>query len=112
MGNADVGGYHFQSPRQCGKCHEDSQDDAGHPLDRNRHRNIPDRRWGLSWAPFDNGLPNVVINALALNGTGDRLRAAANGYSMWEIPLAASCPQEDIYICDNKLDTGEGCRLK
>ncbi len=66
---------------------------------------------GLTWAPFDNGLPNVVIGALALNGPGDRLRAATFGYSMWETPLGATCDQEDVYIRDNKLDTGEATAL-
>ena len=62
---------------------------------------------GISWAPFDVGLPNVVIADLALNAAGDVLRAAAYGYSLWEIHLAAGCPQMDIYIRDDKLDTGE-----
>lgn len=66
---------------------------------------------GLSWAPFDNGFPNVVVTALALNAGGDRLRAATNGYSMWEIPLGTACDQEDLYIRDNKLDTGEATAL-
>lgn len=87
-------------------------------------RSAPDTLWvgtdtgvyqttdgGLSWTPFDNGLPNVVVSALALNAGGDRLRAATFGYSMWEIPLASSCEQEDVYIRDNKLDTGEGPAL-
>src|SRR5204863_1824908 len=45
---------------------------------------------------------------LALNGAGDVLRAATYGYSLWEIRLDGSCPQMDIYIRDDKLDTGEG----
>jgi hypothetical protein len=63
---------------------------------------------GISWAPFDVGLPNCAIVDLALNGGGDVLRAAAYGYGMWEIHLGgSSCPQMDIYIRDNKLDAGE-----
>ncbi len=84
------------------------------------HRTSTDKMWvgtdtgifqttngGLTWTTFDNGLPNVVISALALNGPGDRLRAATYGYSMWETSLGETCEQVDIYIRDNKLDTGE-----
>jgi photosystem II stability/assembly factor-like uncharacterized protein len=66
---------------------------------------------GISWAPFDVGLPNVVIADLALNADGDVLRAAAYGYSMWEIRLGSTCPQMDIYVRDNKLETGEGAAV-
>jgi hypothetical protein len=66
---------------------------------------------GLTWVPFDNGLPNVVVGALALNAAGDRLRAATYGYSMWEMPLSAQCDQVDVYVRDNKLDTGEATAL-
>lgn len=63
---------------------------------------------GISWAPFDTGLPNIVVADLALAAAGDVLRAATYGYSMWEIRLDGSCPQMDIYVRDDKLDTGEG----
>lgn len=67
---------------------------------------------GIAWAPFDVGLPNVVISDLALNAAGDRLHAAAYGYSMWEIAIGSTiCPQMDIYMRDNKLDVGEGSAL-
>jgi hypothetical protein len=66
---------------------------------------------GLSWAPFINGLPNVVIQGLRLNAGGDRLRAAAYGFGLWEMELAASCPTVDVYVRDNKLDTGEAVAL-
>lgn len=62
---------------------------------------------GLSWTDFGAGLPNVVIADLAINGAGDTLRAATYGYGMFEIDLVASCPAVDLYIRDNKLDTGE-----
>jgi hypothetical protein len=63
---------------------------------------------GLSWAPFDQGFPNVVVMDLRLNGGGDTLRAATYGYSAWERSISgAACPQVDIYVRDNKLDNGQ-----
>jgi photosystem II stability/assembly factor-like uncharacterized protein len=62
---------------------------------------------GISWLDFEPGLPNVVITDLALNSTGDLLRAATYGRGMFEIQLKPTCPDVDVYIRDNKLDTGE-----
>lgn len=62
---------------------------------------------GLSWSDFGAGLPNVVISDLGLNATGDVLRAATYGYGMFERRLALVCPNVDVYMRDNKLDTGE-----
>lgn len=62
---------------------------------------------GQLWENFGAGLPNVVITDLALNATGTILRAASYGYGMFELRLAATGPIVDIYIRDNKLDTGE-----
>ena len=62
---------------------------------------------GISWTDFGAGLPNVVISDLAINAAGDTLRAATYGYGMFEIDLLATCPAVDLYIRDNKLDTGE-----
>lgn len=62
---------------------------------------------GTSWADFGRGLPNLVISDLALNAAGDILRAATYGYGMFELHLGTSCPLVDVYIRDNKLDTGE-----
>ncbi len=62
---------------------------------------------GLSWSDYGAGLPNVVISDLALNSTGDVLRAATYGYGMFELRLASVCPTVDVYMRDNKLDTGE-----
>jgi hypothetical protein len=56
---------------------------------------------------FGAGLPNVVISDLRLNATGSRLHAATYGYGMFELHLDFACPPVDIYIRDNKLDTGE-----
>jgi hypothetical protein len=67
---------------------------------------------GMSWTSFDAGLPNVVIADLTLNAAGDLLRAAAYGYSLWEMHLgSAACPLVDVYVRDNKLDTGEATAL-
>ena len=62
---------------------------------------------GASWQDFEPGLPNVVITDLAINSNGDLLRAATYGRGMCEIQLRPRCPEVDIYIRDNKLDTGE-----
>lgn len=60
----------------------------------------------ISWAP-DTGLPNVTIMDLKLNQAGDVLRAATYGWGMWQRRVAASVPGPDVYVRDNKLDTGE-----
>jgi hypothetical protein len=84
------------------------------------HRTTPSTMWvgtdtavfqtttgGLSWAPFDEGFPNVVVMDLKLNAAGDTLRAAAYGYSAWERSVSgAACPTVEIYVRDNKLDNG------
>ncbi|HVG32873.1 MAG TPA: hypothetical protein VM911_07330 [Pyrinomonadaceae bacterium] len=62
---------------------------------------------GLSWTDFGAGLPNVVVSDLALNSAGNTLRAATYGYGMFELDLLSTCPPVDVYVRDNKLDTGE-----
>ena len=62
---------------------------------------------GISWQDFEPGLPNVVISDLALNSTSDILRASTYGRGMFEIQLKSKCLDVDLYIRDNKLDTGE-----
>jgi photosystem II stability/assembly factor-like uncharacterized protein len=62
---------------------------------------------GISWQDFEPRLPNVVITDLALNSNGDILRAATYGRGMFEIQIKPTCPDVDVYIRDNKLDTGE-----
>jgi photosystem II stability/assembly factor-like uncharacterized protein len=62
---------------------------------------------GLSWFDFGAGLPNVVVSDVALNAAGTKLRAATYGYGAFELELAAVCPAVDIYVRDDKLDTGE-----
>lgn len=39
------------------------------------------------WIPFNNGLPNVIINELDINYTLNRIRAATFGRGMWESDL-------------------------
>lgn len=62
---------------------------------------------GISWQDFELGLPNVVITDLALNSTSDILRASTYGRGMFEIQLKSKCLDVDLYVRDNKLDTGE-----
>lgn len=62
---------------------------------------------GMSWVPWDEGLPNVPVFDLALHHTRRLLRAATHGRSVWERPLAAAaCPTVDLYLRDNVVDTG------
>ena len=62
---------------------------------------------GASWTSFDTGLPNVSIVDLAVDPARGLLRAATHGRSMFQRSLAQSCPDVDLYLCDNLLDTGE-----
>jgi hypothetical protein len=62
---------------------------------------------GGSWLDFGENLPNVVVAYLAINETGTLLRAATHGFGMFARRLDTSCQPADIYVRDNKLDTGE-----
>jgi hypothetical protein len=62
---------------------------------------------GMSWAPWDSGLPNVTVFDLQIHGPRRLLRAATHGRSVWECPIdATSCPMVDLYMRDNILDSG------
>jgi hypothetical protein len=62
---------------------------------------------GLTWGPFSDGLPSVIVSDLALDDSGTLLRAATYGRGMWQIRLTSPCLDQDLYIRDSKLDTGE-----
>lgn len=62
---------------------------------------------GANWTSFDAGLPNVSIVDLAVDPARGLLRAATHGRSMFQRSLAATCPEVDLYVRDNVLDTGE-----
>ncbi len=62
---------------------------------------------GASWAPFEAGLPNTAIVDLALDPVRNVLRAATHGRGTYRINLGGSCPDVDIYLRDNIIDTGE-----
>ena len=62
---------------------------------------------GVSWLPFEQGLPNVPVVDLHLDETTDTLRAATHGRGMYRIKLSGACPDVDLYLRDNILDTGE-----
>jgi hypothetical protein len=62
---------------------------------------------GVAWTPFEAGLPNTAVVDLALDPGRGVLRAATHGRGMWEIRLGVSCPEVDIYLRDNVIDTGE-----
>lgn len=62
---------------------------------------------GMSWAPWDPGLPNVAVFDLQIHGPRRLLRAATHGRSVWERPMdAMSCAMVDLYMRDNILDSG------
>jgi photosystem II stability/assembly factor-like uncharacterized protein len=61
----------------------------------------------MSWAAWDQGLPNCSVQHLDLFAPHRLLRAATHGRSVWERPIdAASCALTQLYVRDNILDTG------
>jgi photosystem II stability/assembly factor-like uncharacterized protein len=69
-------------------------------------------RWnaaGSTWLLWDQGLPNAPVLHLAIHNPDRLLRAATYGRGAWERPIdALGCPDVDIYLRDNILDTGRG----
>jgi hypothetical protein len=62
---------------------------------------------GMSWTPWDQGLPNVAVFDLQIHGPRRLLRAGTHGRSVWERPIdSASCAPVDLYMRDNILDSG------
>ena len=62
---------------------------------------------GGSWSAWDAGLPNCSVQDLVLFAPKRLLRAATHGRSVWERPVdAAVCPQVDVYMRDDAVDTG------
>ncbi len=62
---------------------------------------------GLKWRVWDQGLPNVVVTDLVIQGPRRLLRAATYGRSIWERPIESGfCPPVDLYIRDSILDSG------
>jgi photosystem II stability/assembly factor-like uncharacterized protein len=62
---------------------------------------------GISWSPWDDGLPNVPVFDLVLHGPRRLLRAATHGRSVWERPIdLATCPLVDLYVRDDAVDSG------
>jgi hypothetical protein len=62
---------------------------------------------GMSWTPWDQGLPNVAVFDLQIHATRRLLRAATHGRSIWERHIdSTACPLVDLYMRDNILDSG------
>jgi hypothetical protein len=61
---------------------------------------------GTTWVG-DEGLPNVVVTDLQVRREKDVLRAATYGWGMWQRRIQPPFPEVDIYVRDNKMDTGE-----
>ncbi len=55
----------------------------------------------------DDGLPNVVVTELQVRDGGDVIRAATYGWGMWQRRIQAPSHPIDVYVRNNKLDTGE-----
>lgn len=64
---------------------------------------------GISWADFSEGLPTNAVIDITVQEERKLLRCATHGRGTFQRtihPLAAN-PDVDIYMCNNKLDTGE-----
>ncbi|MFD7324343.1 glycosyl hydrolase [Streptomyces sp. NPDC059875] len=62
---------------------------------------------GLTWLPWDQGLPNAPVFDLVLHAKSRLLRAATHGRSVWERPVDAGQPKTvDLYLRDTVLDSG------
>lgn len=61
---------------------------------------------GMTWLA-DDGLPNVVVTELRVRETDDVLRAATYGWGMWQRRIVPPYAPVDVYVRDNKMDTGE-----
>jgi hypothetical protein len=55
----------------------------------------------------DDGLPNVVVTELSIRAEKDVLRASTYGWGMWQRRIRPPYPSVDVYVRNNKLDTGE-----
>lgn len=54
------------------------------------------------WIPYNNGLPNVIVNDMAINTVKDELYAGTFGRGLWVSPLVESILSvEDVLIADN-----------
>ncbi|MBI2358488.1 MAG: glycosyl hydrolase [Deltaproteobacteria bacterium] len=69
-------------------------------------------RWNAAlskWELWDHGLPNAPVFHLTIHNPSRLLRAATFGRGVWERPIdTMTCPDVDIYMRDNILDTGRG----
>ena len=61
---------------------------------------------GMTWLA-DDGLPNVVVTELTFREGNDVLRAATYGWGMWQRRILSPYASVDVYVRDNKMDTGE-----
>ena len=55
----------------------------------------------------DETLPNVVVTEVKVREAGDVLRAATYGWGMWQRRILPPLSPVDVYVRDNKMDTGE-----
>ncbi|WP_251067259.1 glycosyl hydrolase [Streptomyces sp. ISL-36] len=62
---------------------------------------------GLTWLPWDQGLPNSPVFDLVLHAKSRLLRAATHGRSVWERPIdAGQTKMVDLYLRDTVVDSG------
>ena len=128
------GGFNSATPAAPGHLFHGLSTDSGNTYTwKNRSGNLPDipaysvaldpgdskRMWigtdigvfesadgGATWIG-DDGLPNVVVTELRVREAGDVLRAATYGWGMWQRRIRPPYSPVDLYVRDNKMDTGE-----
>jgi len=61
---------------------------------------------GTTWFG-DETLPNVVVTELKVREIEDVLRASTYGWGMWQRRIRPPYRPVDVYVRDNKMDTGE-----
>src|SRR6185295_3589989 len=61
---------------------------------------------GTTWVG-DDGLPNLVVTELQIRRDKEVLRAATYGWGMWQRRIEPPFPTVDVYVRNNKMDTGE-----
>ena len=61
---------------------------------------------GTTWFG-DETLPNVVVTEVKVREAQDVLRASTYGWGMWQRRIRPPYAPVDVYVRDNKMDTGE-----
>nr|NQU91524.1 T9SS type A sorting domain-containing protein [Bacteroidota bacterium] len=57
------------------------------------------------WAPYFEGLPNVIVNELEINYTINKIRAGTYGRGLWECDVLLSAPTAAFEVSENTVPT-------